>query len=317
MVTNPFELDGEWLRAQLHCHTTNSDGELSPDALLRHYEWAGYDVVSITDHWHVTHHAGSERLLTVPGAELNADLPGDERYCDFLAFGIDTLLEDPAVRRNNSFPDMSAGARWTNEQGGVAYLAHPYWSGVRHDLVLASEGFAGLEHVNATCASDCDRGDASALWDECLEAGLPLSGLWTDDAHYPGPDLDRTWTWIRAAERTRAAVLDALRVGATYGSSGPRIFDARCTERGIEVHCSPARAVLLHSRYELGAGVWGPPRPRMWYGRVLDTTADGAITHAVLEFEQELPFVRVVVQDAAGERAWTNPIPLTASAASG
>ena len=33
MTTNPFQLEGEWLRAQLHCHSTNSDGELTPDAL--------------------------------------------------------------------------------------------------------------------------------------------------------------------------------------------------------------------------------------------------------------------------------------------
>ena len=36
----------------LHAHTTNSDGELAPRALARHYERAGYDVVALTDHWH-------------------------------------------------------------------------------------------------------------------------------------------------------------------------------------------------------------------------------------------------------------------------
>ncbi|MEX0755865.1 MAG: CehA/McbA family metallohydrolase [Actinomycetota bacterium] len=308
MITNPFQLEGEWLRAQLHCHSTNSDGELTPDALIAHYEWAGYDVVAITDHWHITKHPGTDRVLTITGAELNADLPGDERYCDLLVYGIDQLLDDPAVRSNNSFPDMSTGARWANENGGVAYLAHPYWSGVRHDLVVASEGLAGLEHFNASSQSDADRGDASALWDESLEEGGPTFGLWTDDAHYPGFDLDRAWTWVRAAERTPAAVLEALRTGATYGSTGPTILDAVRTETGVEVRCSPARAVLLHTSYELGAGVWGSPRPRVWYGRALETTPDGLVTAARLEFEQPVAFARVVIQDAAGERAWSNPL---------
>ena len=40
-----------WLRCALHAHTTNSDGELAPELLVRHYEWAGYDVLAITDHW--------------------------------------------------------------------------------------------------------------------------------------------------------------------------------------------------------------------------------------------------------------------------
>ena len=47
----PFEGDGVWLRCALHAHTTNSDGEMAPDMLVRHYEWAGFDVLAITDHW--------------------------------------------------------------------------------------------------------------------------------------------------------------------------------------------------------------------------------------------------------------------------
>ena len=34
----PFEGDGVWLGCALHAHTTNSDGELPPEMLVRHYE---------------------------------------------------------------------------------------------------------------------------------------------------------------------------------------------------------------------------------------------------------------------------------------
>ena len=33
-MTNPFQIDGTWLRCALHAHTTRSDGELQPDALV-------------------------------------------------------------------------------------------------------------------------------------------------------------------------------------------------------------------------------------------------------------------------------------------
>ena len=46
----PFNRDGEWLRCQLHSHTTNSDGEATPDGLVEHYARAGFDVLAITDH---------------------------------------------------------------------------------------------------------------------------------------------------------------------------------------------------------------------------------------------------------------------------
>jgi hypothetical protein len=32
-----FEAPGTWFRCALHAHTTNSDGELAPEFLARHY----------------------------------------------------------------------------------------------------------------------------------------------------------------------------------------------------------------------------------------------------------------------------------------
>ena len=44
--------------------------------------------------------------------------------------------------------------------------------------------------------------------------------LATDDSHHPGYDSGFAWTMVRAAERSQAAVLDALRSGRFYGSTG-------------------------------------------------------------------------------------------------
>ncbi len=42
-------------RAQLHTHTTRSDGFLSPHAVVDRYHDLGYDILAITDHWLVTY----------------------------------------------------------------------------------------------------------------------------------------------------------------------------------------------------------------------------------------------------------------------
>ena len=70
-MASPWQSDGEWLKCQLHAHTVNSDGEATPEGLVEHYARAGYDVLAITDHWHVTpfEHAG---ILVLPSAELSA-----------------------------------------------------------------------------------------------------------------------------------------------------------------------------------------------------------------------------------------------------
>lgn len=42
-------------KAQLHTHTTRSDGSLSPQAVVDLYKQGGYDILAITDHWRVTY----------------------------------------------------------------------------------------------------------------------------------------------------------------------------------------------------------------------------------------------------------------------
>ena len=120
-----FREDGVWLRCQLHAHTTNSDGEASPTSLCDHYAEAGFDVLAITDHWHVTA-VDHDRLIVLPSSELTADAPSAHGEAEVLALGVSEL---PEVRE--AFPDIEALAAWIVEHGGTPFLCHPYWSGLR------------------------------------------------------------------------------------------------------------------------------------------------------------------------------------------
>src|SRR3989442_6955067 len=91
---NPFDESGLWLRCALHAHTTNSDGEMAPDMLVRHYEWAGFDVLAITDHWVRTAEPSTQRLLVIPGSGLNAQAGRPDHVPHVLALGVDV---DPVV----------------------------------------------------------------------------------------------------------------------------------------------------------------------------------------------------------------------------
>jgi len=108
---NPFGDEGVWLRCALHAHTTNSDGELPPEMLVRHYEWAGYDVLAITDHWVRTAEPSTRKLLVIPSTELNAQAPTREHDAHVLALGVeaDQELTDgapEAVRRAAGYAEV-------------------------------------------------------------------------------------------------------------------------------------------------------------------------------------------------------------------
>src|SRR3989442_13543286 len=124
---NLFREEGSWLRCALHAHTTNSDGELGPDMLVRHFEWAGYDVLAITDHWFRTAEPSTRKLLVIPSAELNANAPTREHDAHVVALGLGV---DP-VLPEGEFAPLEEVVAWVNENGGVPFLAHTYLSGLR------------------------------------------------------------------------------------------------------------------------------------------------------------------------------------------
>jgi hypothetical protein len=300
----PWDVDGLWLRCALHAHTTNSDGELAPGMLVRHYEWAGYDVLAITDHWVRTQERSTKKLLVIPSTELNAWCGGPEHDAHVLALGVQADPEIPA----SEFGQLQEVVDWILENGGVPYLAHTYWSGLRTEQWEQCEGLLGLEVWNSGCELEVGRGDSSIHWDEALERGRPWYALATDDSHHPGYDSGFAWTWVRAAEKSQDAVLDALRTGAFYGSTGPEIHGVEVTDSEVTVRCSPAAAVTLYTGRARGARV---NAGRLGYpngASAVERNDAGLITHVRLERPWRQPYGRVEVLDAAGHRAWTNPL---------
>ena len=295
---------GEWLRCQLHAHTTNSDGEMPPDKLVRHYEWAGYDVLAITDHWVRTDEPSTERLLVIPSTELNADVGPPEHDAHVLALGLDV---DPQLP-TDAFPNLAETVDWIHANGGVAYLAHTYWSGLRVEQFEDCEALPGIEIWNAGCELEIGRGDSTLHWDEALDRGRTFFGIVADDSHHPGYDSGFAWTWVRARERTQAAVLEALRDGRFYGSTGPEIHALEVEDGHVVVRCSPAASVTMVAGPRKGAranaGRLGYPSN----AEILERSDDGLITAVGLRRPRRTPYARIEVADARGGRAWTNPL---------
>jgi hypothetical protein len=299
-----FSGGGVWLRCALHAHTTNSDGELAPEMLVRHYEWAGYDVLAISDHWVRTDAPSTAKLLVIPSVELNALAPTRDDDAHVLALGV---TADPALPELDFAPLQDVVA-WVNESGGVPYLAHTYWSGLRADQWEECEGLVGIEVWNTGCELEVGRGDSSLHWDEALERGRLLYGLATDDSHHPGYDSGYAWTWVHAADKSREAVLTALRDGTFYGSTGPRIDDVAVTDGDVTVRCSGAASVTLYTGRRRGAranaGRLGYPN----HSEILERNESGLITAVRLERPWQQRYGRIEVRDADGNRAWTNPL---------
>jgi len=300
----PFDGDGIWLKCAFHAHTTNSDGDLPPDKLVRHYEWAGYDVLAITDHWVRTAERSTRKTLVIPSVELNAQCGGPEHDAHVLALGVEA---DPVIP-DSEFAQLEDVVAWIVANRGVPYLAHTYWSGLRTEQWETCDGLLGIEVWNSGCDLEIGRGDSGIHWDEALERGRQVFALATDDSHHPGYDSGFAWTMVRVAEKTQEAVLDALRTGSFYGSTGPAIHAVEVDEAAVTVECSPVASATLVSSRARGArasvGRLGYPKD----SQILARDDRGLITAVRLERPYETPYGRIEIADADGGRAWTNPL---------
>ncbi len=309
-MTDPWQEPGDWLRCALHAHTTNSDGELAPRGLVEHYARAGYDVLAITDHWARTDAEPVGDLLVIPSVELNCILPdpiGGARDGHVLGFGISCEPSELAAL-GAEYADLARTADWIVVHGGIAYLAHPYWTGAVPGRLDLPPNVVRIEVFNAGCELEVGRGLSSVHWDELLETGRLCPAIATDDSHHPGFDSDQAWTWVRSAERSAPAVLAALSFGSFYGSNGPLLHDVQRDGDTIEVHCSPCRAVTLVSGKSTGAAVNAGRLGYRHGGSVLTTDDAGLVTAARLSIPQGARHLRVEVTDAIGRKAWANPI---------
>ena len=292
-IANPFAMDGQWFRGNLHTHTTASDGELSPQVTVEMYAQHGYDFLAISDHNTIVDPDELDPLgmMLLPAAEYSAPGAGLGQGYHLLAVGMD---KDPDV-------DGSTQKRIDalKAAGALVFVAHPYWSSLTVSDLLGVEGYDGVEVYNWTCQGGVGRGHSEPQWDGILAFRQDVLGIAVDDAHLHYWDAIGGWIMVKAPELSRSAILEAIRDGAFYASSGPEIKTVAVTGDTVHVECSPAVSVALV--------VAGPGRG--WTTDRWGWRRDGKIvTEADLPLDAARGYAfRIEVLDEHGNRAWTNP----------
>ena len=312
---NPFCAPGRWWKGNLHTHTTVSDGELSPAAAAAAYRRLGYDFLAITDHLRVCKpFEPPPGLLLFYGAEyhtFSSDAFG-LRAWHLVCLGLKGPVLSPGAWSRNQCPPLPELVASIRENAGFFSVAHPYWSNMVEDDLLIAEGAQALEVYNGGCEQMIDRGVSEHPWDYVLACGKRLNALAVDDMHHPS-DVGLGWVMLRAEKLSLDVLLDALSKGLYYSTTGPEIFALRVDDRStspgaadsskgsvVSVRCSPARSIKFMARSADG---------KCFCAR------DGELlSSAEYEIHGTETYLRVQVEDAAGRRAWTNPLYLEKSA---
>lgn len=290
------------LRGNLHCHSDRSDGEATPAAVARAYRDAGYDFILLSDHfeerygWQVTdtRPLRAPGFTTIIGAELSS-AAWDERTTYWVtAAGLPLDFEPPPPGEH-----AEAIAR-AHEAGAFLTLLHP---GLNNLPLAAVDGLPGFEAIDAveiynhnTAQAQPDRAEGAYLADGLLERGRRLLLSAGDDSHFLF-DGDRfgAWVEVRAEARDPDALVDALKSGSYYSTQGPRFERIELDDGRLEVATSEVVCIALG-----GSGDrWQAATERR----------GEALTEAAFDAEPfRGSYCRVTAIDAAGRRAWANPL---------
>ena len=300
-------------RANLHTHSTTSDGKFAPNEVMKLYSDEGYDVMCLTDHRKTNHLADIDPhgMLLISGVELHpaggrisrshllcVDVPED--------FVTEEMAAPPVPGENHMQEIVDA----VNAAGGLCFFAHPYWCGFRSEEIAALHGLAGIEVYN-TSTRYIGRAYNMQIWDELCDMGLRFPALAVDDVHR-ARDLFGGWSVICCEERTRAGVVSALRSGSFYSTQGPQFKRVSYADGVFEAEFTPVTSAIGLTNQCRGfcAGV-----PNFeGDGRAPEITScrfDIRERLAGLPAGAKCDYFRFQIIDAQGRHAWTNPIAIS------
>ncbi|WP_353893692.1 hypothetical protein PRVXH_000452 [Proteinivorax hydrogeniformans] len=214
-IYNPYE-DVDWERcghykANLHSHTTNSDGKLDPDQVIAEYYNRDYGILSITDHNHVTWpwsdytKTDSVGMLSVQGNEISNNHHMLSYFTDY----------------KSSLTNKKEVLTEIGEKGGLVVMAHPgrynASAGWYAELYEKHPNLIGFEAINQGNRYS----DDLKLWDKVLSI-LPADNLvwgFSNDDMHKHEHLGRDWNVFLLTELSEQNLKNAMIKGQFYFSS--------------------------------------------------------------------------------------------------
>ena len=321
---------GQFYKANLHCHTTCSDGKLSPEAVKEAYKAKGYSIVAYTDHFLLVPHneLTDDDFLALNAVELDNGQDMHHKYkktCHicYIALEPDNTAQvcyhhEKYVRGNmlqfrdkvkvdESIPDFERNydpecvcemMRIGRERGFFVTYNHPCWSMENYGDYGRYENMHAMEIYNHSSGAAGYEEYNPQVYDELLRQGKRIYCIATDDNHngkpFDDPHCDSFggFTMIKADKLEYKTITDALLAGNFYASQGPAIHDLWFEDGILHVTTSAAEKIVMTT---------GTRKTRN-FTRVKGKT----LTKANFEVLPDDVYVRITVTDKHGKHANTN-----------
>lgn len=306
---------GRWYKGNTHTHTTESDGDSSPEYVANWYRNQGYDFLVLSDHNVYTDpatlaHVADETFLLIPGEEVTSSFEDASVHVNGL--NLPRLVE--AQSAETLVGTIQANVDAIREVDGVPHVNHPNfrWS-FNVEALRRIRGDRLLEIFNGHPTVHNDGGGGTPgmveVWDMLLAEGKEIYGIAVDDAHHFqgefGPDRanpGRGWVSVRAEALEPATLMEAMEAGHFYASTGVELDEVAVDAGRITLRIAQDRDFRYTTTF-LGTG-----------GRVLHSTTDNPAVFDLADHglgpdaAAGVPYVRAEVRNSRGDVAWIQPV---------
>lgn len=319
---------GNFYKANLHCHTTVSDGRFTPEENKNMFKAKGYSILAFTDHNVMidNSHLTEPDFLTLNGVEYNINMqpyqaPRGSRCSaefNFIAPTPDTKLvcyqekyalytkpqykplimkdENEAPFERYYSPECANEMmRIAREAGYFVSYNHPLASQENYLVYSRYNGMHAMEIYNHGSHYHGNFGYAPQVYDDILKTGNIISCVATDDNH-SDDSIFGGYVMVRAEKLDYPTVIQALKNGDFYSSTGPTIHAIWYEDGYVHITCDAAKSIYINTGTTFGGA---------------EHAKDGeALTKASFKLHPLMKYVRFTVEDKNKKLAWSNAYPI-------
>lgn len=322
---------GNFYKANLHCHTTCSDGKKTPAEVKELYQRLGYSIVAYTDHDIFLHHdeLTDDKFLALHGFEMETNevktgnaptktchlclialeksnkiqpmwhrtkymIGNSGNYRDKIKFN----ENEPDYERKYSSEGISEIIRIGRENGFFVTYNHPTWSLEDYRNYTGFTGMNAMEIFNGSCIVGGFGDYNPRVYDDILRSGQRIYCVGGDDNHNFAPDTSRrsdsgkAFTVIKAKNLKYRTVTKALENGDFYASEGPEIYELYVEDGFVYIKCSGADKIACNYDVRSAQSVFAEN--------------DIPLTEAKFKINGGAKYFRLTVTDMRGRHACTN-----------
>ena len=324
--------DGNFYKANLHCHTKFSDGNYTPEEVKECYKNKGYSVVAYTDHDILIPHDDltDDEFLALHGFEIEVNQSYTEEFCKiktchvcFIGIDPENITQpcwhrskylfgnaplnghlvkfdenEPDYEREYSHEGITDIMQKCREKGFFVTYNHPTWSYEDYSDYMGYSGMHAFEMFNGGCLAAGYDDYNTRVYDDLLRSGEKIFCIGADDNHNYGDPKSRrfdagwAYTMIKAPDLQYRSITGALLEGNFYASEDPEIYELYTEDDKVYVKCSEADSIQCN---------YGIRKAQ----KVYDETGDG-IFEASFDVPSDCVYFRITVTDKKGKHACTN-----------